>query len=511
MTFRSILFQKVEDSQRAQTCEQPACFPDLNLDQVIAAVTASRQEYNLKPFFHAPLKDADAIRYRHEVMRDLQNSVLREAVKAFAHEMQTMRQCLVLLDKLDYTYNKEGWFLAAVEIYCDAVGGLLNAITPLDLRSRGFLAFREYMANYTASERFMALLAETRKLRADLGATQYCILVKGNRVTVRKYESEIDYSADVERTFEKFKQGAVKDYRIQTRIDAGLNHVEAQVLDLVARLYPEKFAALDDYCAKNSGYRDETIAVFDREVQFYIAYLEHVALFEGAGLRLCYPEVAAEDKEVLSCEGYDLALAAKLIAQNSKVVRNDFYLKGKERILVVSGPNQGGKTTFARMFGQLHYLASVGCPVPGSRARLFLFDGLFTHFEKEEDIANLRGKLQDDMVRIHDILRHARPSSIVIMNEMFTSTALEDAVFLGKKIMERLMALDALCVYVTFIDELASLSEQTVSMVSTVVPENPTLRTFKIVRKPADGLSYALSIAEEHRLTYERLKERLKL
>jgi len=69
--------------------------------------------------------------------------------------------------------------------------------------------------------------------------------------------------------------------------------------------------------------------------------------------------------------------------------------------------------------------------------------------------------------------------------------------------------LDLLCVWVTFIDELSTYGPQTISMVSTVVPDNPDQRTFKIVRKPADGLSYAICIAEKYRLTYDKLKERM--
>jgi DNA mismatch repair protein MutS len=505
-TFNSILF---EEARPEVERERPNFFVDLNLDQIVDAITAGREEYDLKPFFYTQLRDVSAIHYRHEIMQDLENPALHDHVKSFAIKMRSMRAHVVQAEKLYYRYQKESWFLDAVELYCDAVNCLVHDLAAADLQSRGLSALHAFLENYVAGEQFDSLATATKRLKAQLAAVQYCVHIKGSTVRVRRYEGEPDYSAEVGAVFAKFQQGAVEDYRVKFH-ESGMNHIEAKILDRVAALYPETFSSLDDYCAKNrDDYLDLTIANFDREIQFYLACLEHVANLKRTGLQFCYPRISDQCKQVYGYEAFDLALAHKLLGENSRVVCNDFHLQEKERIFVVSGPNQGGKTTFARTFGQLHYFGSLGCPVPGKRAQLFLFDGLFTHFDKEEDIRTLRGKLEDDLIRIRDILREATPNSIIIMNEAFTSTTLQDAIFLGKEVMRKVVGLDALCVWVTFVDEPASFGEKVVSVVSTAVPENPTLRTFKIVRKAADGLSYALSIAEKYGLTYQHLKERL--
>ena len=121
----------------------------------------------------------------------------------------------------------------------------------------------------------------------------------------------------------------------------------------------------------------------------------------------------------------------------------------------------------------------------------------------------MRGQLEDDIVRVGEVLQAATTDSILAMNESFASTTLRDAIFLGKKVLQKVLAMDLLCVYVTFIEELAAFDPAVVSMVSTVVPEHPVERTFKVVRAPADGLAYAIAIAEKYNLTYERLRRRI--
>ncbi|MGD0985499.1 MAG: DNA mismatch repair protein MutS [Acidimicrobiales bacterium] len=506
--FRSILFDGSARAAEGERRPEPAYFSDLNLDQVCNSIAMGYEEYDLAPFFYEHLDDANTISYRQEVFRDLERKAVFEPIASFVQQMRDMRAHLKQSNELRYQYQKESWFVDATQIYYDAVVSLARTLAPIELESVGLKRFREYLWNYVQSPAFTSLGADVESVKERLSEVRYLLRIKGPRVTVAKYDSEADYSAEVLATFERFKQGAAQDYRIGFQNPPEMGHVEANILGLVARLYPDFFLALDDFCVRHRDYLDPTIRTFDREVHFYLSYLAHMRQFTSVGLRFCYPKVARHSKEVFADDTFDLALANRLVPQGS-VVCNDFLLRGPERIIVVSGPNQGGKTTFARMFGQLHHLASIGCPVPGRRAQLYLYDQLFTQFEQEEDLTNMRGKLEDDLVRIRDVLKEATGSSVVVLNEIFTSTTLKDSVFLGTKLMEKLIELDLLCVFVTFVEELASLGPSTVSMMSTVVPENPAVRTYKVVRKPADGLAYALAIADKYGLAYGALKKRI--
>jgi hypothetical protein len=504
--FKSILFERPPAGDEGLA--QPAHFRDLNLDQVVAAILG-KDPYELRRLFWAPLHDVQTVRYRQDVFRDLECGELTTAIRKFADQMRDAAEQLAAAEKLEHRLLGDRLFLDAAQKYCDSVVSLVDDLAREVVYSAALIRFRQHLTKYAESPAFADLNAAAGGLGGRLAGVRYSLLIRGRRVTVKRFDPGQDYGTEVTQSFARFNEGGLRDHRVAFRGDLWMGHVQGFVLERLARLFPEEFASVKAFRLRHAGYPDAALVAFAREVRFYLAVLDYVHQLEAAGLTFCYPRVSERPPEVHAKDAFDLALASKRVTEQRPVVPNDFSLAGPERVIVVTGPNQGGKTTFARMFGELHYLASLGTPIPGTDAELMLPDRVFTLFEREEDVATLRGKLEDELMRVSAILDDATTRSVIIMNESFSSTTLDDARLLGRRVLERIIERGSLCVYVTFVDELASLGEETVSMVAAVDPVEPTLRTFRIVKARANGRAYAEALARKYGLGPDQMKGRI--
>ena len=489
-----------------------AALEDLNLDQLVGALARRRPSYDLAPTVTRRLTDPDAVAYRQEVFRDLDRDEVREAVDRFCTGMLRLRRFRSLAGSRQAPAERRSWHLHAGRVYVEAVTRLAADLAALEVRSRALTRLHGYLEHLLASPPFRTLADDTERLHRDLSAVRYRLHLVPQGVEVlpdgRDDEDDPDLTAALTTTFAAFLPDGGPGPSREPRRAAALTHLEAQILDRVAELEPETFAALERYADGHPDPVDPAVLAFDRDVQFYLAYLEHIAPLRRAGLPFCEPTVTRGGGPPVLRETFDPLLADKLLTEGARPVGNSLALADHERLVVVTGANQGGKTTFARTLGQVHHLASLGCPVPGREVALTLPDRILTHFAREERLADRHGRLQDDLLRMRAVLDAASADSLVILNELFRSTTIVDAQVLGRRILDRLAGIGALTVYVTFIDELATRGPETVSLVATVDPDDAALRTFRLERRPADGRAHAAALAERHGLTYEAIRAR---
>jgi hypothetical protein len=259
-TFRSILFGDDAVTAAAVKAGPPEYFRDLNLDQIVDTITTERDQYDLKPFFYTPLTSVDAIRYRQAMFRDLETPALFDQIRSFAGTMRQMRSCIANSEKFYYNYQKSALFLSAVEIYCSAVVHLADDLSSAKVASRGLLDLSGYLTICAQSSGFRMLASEAERLRSDLTSVRYSLHVDGKRITVGRSGDEPDLSAEVLRTFEKFRQGASKEYQFRISSWPEINHVEAAILDRVARLYPEIFSRLAEFPERHGSFLNPVIA-----------------------------------------------------------------------------------------------------------------------------------------------------------------------------------------------------------------------------------------------------------
>lgn len=511
MRFVSLLFPVPQmGAQQSFPSQDPPYFEDLAIGRILDAVTKTYEAYDLRPFFRLVPHQQDVILYRNHILTDLASPQLGSTVRAFREGMSLVRSRLELADKSFNQYQAAFFLLLAISDYCHAVLKLDAGLAEGKPDSSGLQDFASALHDYVVAPAFQSLAEQAAHHHAALATIRYTVLLNESTITVRGFEEEPDYNEIITQFFSRFQTAQpIKAEKQSVESGVWIGNVQSRVLDGVARINPDVFNPLCDFTAQGRACIDPTLLQFERETQFYLSWISFTNRIASKNLTFSIPQLVT-NHQVQAKAAFDLALADKLCASGQEIVSNDFYLSGQERIFVITGPNQGGKTTFARTFGQMHYFANLGLSVPGRDVRLHFFDRIFTHFEREEALTALHGKLYDDLVRVREILEAATADSLIVLNEIFNSTSLQDAQFLADKVLRKIISLGAFGICVTFMDELARLGPETVSLTSMVEPDNPAKRSFHVVRRQADGLAYALSVAKKYSVTYEQLKERLK-
>ena len=525
--FYSVLFPTEESAQKPRNQKAPDCFSDLQLDRILKAVLPDYAQFDLEEFYYTPVTDPETVRYRQEVMRELAEPEKRAAMEEIirritaAHaSLEGTRPKLLSLgiltgEKPKDNYLEMGRFLDALTDYLDAVNALNSGLIKLDLRSPGLRGFAAYLKSYCASEKLRDMTERWQRLKESIGRIRFNMFVKrGNFFLVAKpgsirvtpYGGQEDYALRITELFSRFRQGESRSFFRSMSEKPRSEHIENQVLRMVSNLYPEEFWELRDFVRVYLDVEDATVLAFTREIQFYFAWLDMVKTMEEIGFSFCYPQLRGREEGRFAMDAYDLALALRTL---KPVAPSDFSLTPPEQILVVTGPNRGGKSTFARAFGQIFHLASLGVSIPARQAALPLCDQVLTHFERGEDELKQSGKLEEDLLRLKNLLDRATKDSVFAVSEIFSSTTPKDALALGGHMIDALSEKAGSAVVVTFMEELSEVGPQTVSMVSEVSGDGEQRRSFRILRRKADGAADALKLAGRYGLTAEQIKRRV--
>jgi len=298
-----------------------------------------------------------------------------------------------------------------------------------------------------------------------------------------------------------------------TALFEDLSHVLEKLCDPIQR-------ALRKYIRINT----QVFLNLREDLVFYVLGVRLLLLLQKNGMPVCKPVIAAASRRFMEIDdNYNIDLFVQMHTKpnpgdiKNRLVSNNVRLDEEGRIIILTGPNQGGKTVYLQGIGLTQILFQTGLYVPGSKAVISPADNIFTHFQQDESIANETGRFADEAKRISEILGGTTSRSLLLMNESFASTNYIESLYIAEDIMRILCLLGLRAVYSTHFHDLAASIERInsetagrsklVSMVSKINKRNGKIeRTYKIIKSAPEGKSYAREIALKYGIGFDQLQ-----
>jgi DNA mismatch repair ATPase MutS len=286
-----------------------------------------------------------------------------------------------------------------------------------------------------------------RELQLKRGALISAGLGRGNRGTCFVLLEPRDRGL-----FERLKPGGPRSYSftIPSRDEAGfeaLGQLRGRGINIAANAL-----------AQSTDHIVSFFAMLRAELGFYIGCLNLRERLEELGEPACVPDAVKSDEVGFAATGlYDVALA---LHRGETVVGNDVDADGR-RLVMITGANEGGKSTFLRSVGLAQLMLQAGMFAPAESLRANTCSGVFTHFKREEDASMTKGKLDEELSRMSEIAESIKPTALLLCNESFASTNEREGSEIGRQVVGAMIEAGVKVVYVTHLFDLAkSLYEQ---------------------------------------------------
>jgi len=299
------------------------------------------------------------------------------------------------------------------------------------------------------SKQIIAAMEERERKRTGIGSLKIRFnQVFGYYIEVTKPNVHL-VPADFER-----KQTLVNAERYTT---AELKEYERKVLDAderIAEIERRLFAELRLWIAEQAGRLRRTASA--------MAQLDVLGNFArlAASRKYARPEFA-DDGQITIVAGRHPVIEQLLEQKGERFVPNDLYLdESTQQILLITGPNMGGKSTYLRQAALIILMAQMGSFVPAGTARLPLTDRIFTRIGAADNLARGRSTFLVEMTEVAAILNTATPSSLVLLDEVGRGTATFDGLSIAWAVVEHLSTeTKSRTLFATHYHELTELAE----------------------------------------------------